>query len=414
MIKRFLVPIFLLFSIYSFAQSSASPYSLFGIGEARFKGTNEIRAMGGLTVFPDSIHINPQNPASFPYIKLTTFTIGGSYNAIKFKTNNASEKANRSTMDYLAFGIPMGKVGATFGINPFSSAGYNIKTIDYVNLVTRRYTADGGLNQAYLGFGYQVYKGLSVGANVNFNFGSINSESIIFKADSQFASWEVKRAELSGLSFNFGAMFNTKITSKIDLYSSVTYVPESNIDNNFNSILYSAIYTGDGIPIKVDSLETVRFNKKVLLPSKFSASIGAGQNKKWLLGAEATYAESSLLTNSLTNVSNATYENSLRMSFGGYYIPKYNSFSNYFQRITYRGGFRYENTGLVIKDIPIKDYAITGGMGMPISGSFSNVNIALEYGKRGTTNGGLIEENYFTFMVSLSFNDKWFRKREIQ
>jgi hypothetical protein len=41
------------------------------------------------------------------------------------------------------------------------------------------------------------------------------------------------------------------------------------------------------------------------------------------------------------------------------------------------------------------------------------MNIGYEYGKRGTTNAGLIQENYSNITISLSLNDKWFLKRKI-
>ena len=124
------------------------------------------------------------------------------------------------------------------------------------------------------------------------------------------------------------------------------------------------------------------------------------------------FTGSNEFSSSLTNATNASYEDAIRYSVGGYYIPKYNSFNSYFERITYRGGFRYENTGLVIKNTAINDYAITAGAGLPINGSFSNVNVGLELGRRGTTTGNLIQENYFNLMISMSFSDLWFVQRK--
>jgi hypothetical protein len=64
----------LFLSLVSFAQEgTASPYSYYGIGDVRFKGTVENRSMGGVAVEQDSIHINLQNPASFANLKMTTF-----------------------------------------------------------------------------------------------------------------------------------------------------------------------------------------------------------------------------------------------------------------------------------------------------------------------------------------------------
>jgi hypothetical protein len=51
-------------SLVSFAQEgTASPYSYYGIGDVRFKGTVENRSMAAVAVEQD-IHINLQNPAS--------------------------------------------------------------------------------------------------------------------------------------------------------------------------------------------------------------------------------------------------------------------------------------------------------------------------------------------------------------
>jgi hypothetical protein len=47
---------------------------------------------------------------------------------------------------------------------------------------------------------------------------------------------------------------------------------------------------------------------------------------------------------------------------------------------------------------------------LPVSGTFSSMNLGIEYGSRGTTSNGLIKEDYFSINIGLLFNDKWFRK----
>jgi hypothetical protein len=49
---------------------------------------------------------------------------------------------------------------------------------------------------------------------------------------------------------------------------------------------------------------------------------------------------------------------------------------------------------------------------MPLGGTFSNINIGLEIGKRGTKYYNLVEENYINISVGLSLSDKWFVKRK--
>ena len=66
MIKKILVIILAHVAITSYAQEgTSSPYSFYGIGIPKFKGTVENRSMGGLSVLADSIHLNLQNPASY-------------------------------------------------------------------------------------------------------------------------------------------------------------------------------------------------------------------------------------------------------------------------------------------------------------------------------------------------------------
>ena len=59
MIKKTLIIVAFLVTITGFSQeATSSPYSFYGIGDIKFKGTVENRSMGGLSVFRDSIHIN--------------------------------------------------------------------------------------------------------------------------------------------------------------------------------------------------------------------------------------------------------------------------------------------------------------------------------------------------------------------
>ncbi|MEZ0130716.1 hypothetical protein AB9T88_13500, partial [Flavobacterium sp. LBUM151] len=80
MIKKIIISACLLISFVSFAQQgTSSPYSFYGIGESRFKGTLENRSMGGVAVEQDSIHLNIENPASYASLGQTTFTVGGTF-----------------------------------------------------------------------------------------------------------------------------------------------------------------------------------------------------------------------------------------------------------------------------------------------------------------------------------------------
>ena len=106
MIKKLIVFASIFVSITSWSQdNTASPYSFYGLGEVKFKGTQDARSMGGLAIIGDSIQLSLMNPASYSKLKLTTFAVGGTNSYTKFNTNTETEKAQRtsfagSTTDY--------------------------------------------------------------------------------------------------------------------------------------------------------------------------------------------------------------------------------------------------------------------------------------------------------------------------
>lgn len=426
MIKKIIVSVCLLFSLVSFAQEgTSSPYSFYGIGDVRFRGTIENRSMAGLAIVPDSIHINLQNPAMYSSLKLTSFSVGGTFSANQLKTNQKDEKAQRTTLDYLAVGIPLKKLGLGFGLIPYSSVGYNIRNSVFLNENRNRtdnfYKGSGGLNKVFFGFGYQLAKNFSIGADVQYNFGKIDTRSLStqFALNSsnvyeqvQYSTRETNSSTASGVNFNTGLSYNTKLYKSVSLFSSLTYSPEATITLN-NERFIAIVQSANGILDTVDDeVEIQVANTKLKMPSKFSFGLGIGDTKKWIVGTELTFQGTSNFGNRFNDIDKVTYENATRFTVGGYYIPNYKSFTNYFERIVYRGGFRFENTGLVINNQPIEDAAVTLGLGLPLRGAFSNVNVGFELGNRGTQKGGLVREHYMNFSIGLSLNDRWFQKRK--
>ncbi|MGV9003382.1 hypothetical protein [Flavobacterium sp.] len=404
MIKKIIVSLGLLFSLVSTAQEgTSSPYSFYGIGDVKFKGTVETRSMGGVSVFSDSIHINLQNPAQLAGLKLTTFSIGGSTTNTKLNTETQNEKSRRTNLDYLAIGIPAGKFGFAFGLMPYSSVGYKILNLtSATNPFITQYNGIGGINKVFLGVGFKITKDLSLGVDAQYNFGTIETKSFRYLTTIESGTLEVNNSRIKGLNFTTGLAYETKVSKKYTYFGSLVYAPQANLKiKNERRITVSDQV--DNQPV-----QNLNFN----LPSRLSIGSGFGQVRKWLVGAEVTFQTSSDLKNRFDDISGVVFENSKRYSVGGYFIPNYNSYNNFFKRITYRGGLRYENTGMVIQNKSIEDFAVNLGLGLPLSGTFSNINIGFELGKRGTVYNNLIEENYFNLSIGLSFSDRWFVKRK--
>lgn len=408
MIKKIILGSLFLFSLHTIAQEgTASPYSFYGIGEVKFNGTIENRSMGGMGIVSDSIHINLQNPATFSDLRLTTFTVGGTFTPSKLKTSEEEQKAQRTTFDYLAMSFPVTKkLGVSLGLIPYSSIGYRI--VNLTDTQGTKFTGTGNLNRFFLGAGYNITKNLSIGADASYNFGHVEKSAVFISSDIQFGTREVNVSDMNGLTFKTGLNYKAKI-NKLNLTTGVTFVPTSMIKLDNTRSIAKITYTSSGDELIWDYREIEVPNSQIRLPSKFSIGTGVGLDKKWFVGVESVFSSKGSFGMVYPN---ALREKATKIALGGYYIPKYNSFSNYLERVTYRAGLRYENTGLIVNSESIKDQAVSLGFGLPISGSLSNINLGVEFGKRGTMNSGLVQENYMNFSIGLSFNDRWFVKRK--
>ncbi|WP_262732173.1 hypothetical protein [Gaetbulibacter sp. NE] len=420
MIKRLVVVLITFFALQSHAQEgTASPYSFYGIGSLKFKGTVENRSMGGLSIYTDSIHINLRNPAGYAGNNLkiwneesrpVKFTVGGSYSSTNLKSESQSDNTSTTTFDYFALSVPMGKFGLGMGLLPYTSVGYKLESNNDDGNINNRYTGEGGLNKAFLAIGYQITEELSVGVDANYNFGNIQNNVAEYRYDDdgvliQYATIEANRSDLSGLNFNIGVSYKTMVSNKLELISGLTYSPKSKIGSN-----NSRTFTAGTNTIESDLAAEGLDQTDLTLPSSFSFGVGIGQPRKWFLGAEYSSQNTSEFSNPIFSIDNTNFVNASSFSLGGFYIPNYDSFSGYWKRATYRAGMRFEHTGLKINNEDIREFGMSFGVGLPVGGMFSNANLGLEFGKRGTTNANLIQENFINFQLSLSLNDRWFQK----
>lgn len=412
MIKRFIIIVALLTTVVSAAQEgTSSPYSFYGIGLTKFKGTVENQSMGGLRLFSDSIHMNLRNPGSYGRLKLTTFTVGGSHQSTALKTDSESESSRTTSLDYLAIGIPTGKLNFGLGLIPYTSVGYRI--LETNEETSNRYTGRGGMNKVFLTAGYAVSDNLSLGVDVNYNFGNIQNNYTTAQKDVQFGSRQINRTDLRGFNLNFGLDYQRDLNENLKLYTMATYAPQMDITVEKMRNIATIAIRSDGTEAVVEESDETFPQGDLSLPSELTLGAGFGKTNKWFLGAEySNISANDYNFNSGNSFTEVQYDNASQYRLGGFYIPEYNSLTSYFSRVVYRAGLRFEETGLNLSNEGINEFGMSFGVGLPAGRNFSNANIGIEYGQRGTTNSGLIKENFFKLSISLSLNDKWFQQRK--
>ncbi len=412
MLKQIIFAVMLLFTGVSIAQNgTTSPYSFFGIGEQKFKGTAENRAMGGLSVYTDSIHLNFQNPASVAKLQLVNYTTGGSYKYVVQKTETETQNATSTSLDYLAIGIPMGKFGASFGVLPFSAVGYKLQS--ETDKTITQYSGSGGLNKAFLALAYNFTPKFSFGIDANYNFGNTERKVIVSEVDLQLGTRELIKSDLLGFSFNFGAEYRTMVSEDLELITSATYSPATNFTVEHNRVVSSVIISATGGVTPIDTREIPLDNTEIKFPSQFTIGAGIGSPKDWFIGAQYINLKTSNFNDPTFNVGTVEFVDASRYRLGGFFIPNYNSLSSYWHRVVYRAGIRYDENGINVRGEDINEFGISFGVGLPVGRLFSNINVGFEIGSRGTTTNGLVKENFFNTFLSLSLNDRWFEKRYI-
>ena len=139
------------FSAMGQISNTLSPYSQYGIGVLADQSQSFSRGMAGLSLgVRDSKHPNVTNPASYSAVDSLTmiFDIGLSGQITSFKEGETKRNAKTADFDY-AVGMfrLLPKVGACFGIIPYSNIGYNFydsqwigeRASDYFSGITDNY-----------------------------------------------------------------------------------------------------------------------------------------------------------------------------------------------------------------------------------------------------------------------------------
>lgn len=415
----FLSVIFLTSAVAAFAQDPVSrsnrensPYSRYGMGEERNGFNTLLKGMGTVSsAYANPYAINSDNPASYSYIKLTTYEAGGEGSMRTVTGGGEKYKTGMATLSYFSFGIPAGKyLGLSFGLRPETREHYwlddTTNVAGYGNAIKSQ-RSDGSMNYAYLGAAGQ-YKNLSVGVNFGYLFGTSEQTSYLLSTDKSayvYNSLFTRFAKRGGIYWKTGALYdiNLKKDRKIRLGATATLSQDINITSDEVWVSYSST---TGYADSAYSKNTVK--GKITLPMSYGFGIQFLQSDKWLAAIDIKAAQWGQYRN--IGKADSLSDNTYRIALGGEYTPDALSLRKYFHRVTYRLGVYYGKDKVFLRNTEINYYAVTGGISLPFKRSTDRVHLGLEVGKRGTETNGLLKESFVRFSFGISLNDRWFVK----
>ena len=428
MIKKIIFFLTVVITAQSFSQrSTSSPYSYFGVGEEFGTRTVEQISMGSIgAAYSSNRYLNFVNPASLSELRYATYVFCVLNNDLTIKDATTSQSSNSTNLSYFSFAFPITKkMAVVFGMQPTSSVGYSlINTItndDGDAIEITQFSGSGDVNRIYGGFGLKFFKGFSVGIETDFLFGNIQNNVLNLREGNSLASKNVEDSNVRGASVKIGAQYKTTITKDLNLHMGASFKLSNNLKSTGTENLYSLEIDASGFEAPSDTIFSGPLNANLERPRETILGLGLGKTNKWYAALNYKMQDAIIATGYFDNSAQSfQYVDSNMLSAGGYFIPKINSITSYWQRVTYRAGVKLEKLGLLVNGTSdsnsftsIDDFGISFGLGLPLGNRLSNLNVGFEYGKKGTTSNGLLEENYFNFRLSLSLNDVWFKQRKI-
>ena len=398
-----------------------SPYAAFGIGDVKYDNTTDISAMGGIStayIWDFNNNFNFSNPAANKNLELTTLKIEGSNenNFFKSNTDNLSVTKHSSYLSNVTIAFPISnKVKFGLGYQPYSSKKYTVLTSEVLATGTKQaslYRGEGSLSTVQAALSYQITPEFALGLRSNFFFGNLyDINEVTFSGAELINGYETKN-KVKTFNFTLGSAYQKKLENdkKFTLGATYTFGNTGQMETRY---INSTYYYSAGETKNNESIIEEKYSQdKNLIPMEFSLGAGYGKDAKWFVGTQVDYKKGEtiqFLGKPFVN------DNSYKIAAGGWYLPNYNNFRNYFSRVTYRYGAYYEKGNLAFNGTNINQFAITGGLTLPFENKsasrMSGIDLGLELGKRGTLDNNLVRQNFINLKIGINFADKWFNKR---
>ncbi|MDH8701756.1 hypothetical protein M2138_001105 [Dysgonomonadaceae bacterium PH5-43] len=407
-------------TIYSQNVNTVSPYTQYGYGQLADPSFGSQRGMGGIGYgLRNSEKINPLNPASYSAVDSMTFMLDF---AVKgqtawLKDGSTSNTKNTAGIEYIAMQFPLSqKLGMGVGLSPVSHVGYEYRLNQYVpeldTYAASTYKGKGGFNKAYATVSYNFLDRLSVGVNLGYMFGNIYKTGYTMPVTSGHQiSWN-DTINTSTLTYELGLQYTFPLENKDVVTIGAVFSPKIKMSNKTKK---GILRTQSGSIIS-DSIVSVG-KTSYQMPETYSIGFTYNKPRKFTLGADFQYqrwgdADYYDITNS-----QLTLTDRMKINVGAEYIPNYTA-GNVFKKMRYRAGAYYSNSYVEVDNkYGYKDMGLTLGFGIPMVDKRSFINLAFEYNiispdKR--PNANMIDEKYFRFTLSYTFNELWFFKRKLQ
>lgn len=413
-----------------FAQGNGtiSPYSQYGFGTLSEQSGGYNRGMNGVGLgFREHNQLNVTNPASYSAIDSLSFLfdVGASGTFTSFLENGKRKNSRSGSVDYILAGFRAFKhVGVSFGFLPFSKTKYDYSftsDLDYEeqSTYTNTYSGSGALSQVFLGFGWEPFKGFSLGVNGSYLWGSTTKMVTNVYSDASISGLlKEYSAKVSNYKVDFGVQISVPFNKKDKLTLGATYGLGHSLNADAQCLVVS-------VNTQTSVSDTTKYSvaDAYKLPTMIGGGLAWNHNNQLKIGFDYTYqkwTESAFPIYEVVNdvpsfrLDNDYFLDRHKFNVGMEYCrDEYGR--KFAQRIRYRLGASYTTPYYKINqaDGP-KEIAVSAGVALPIVNSWNNrsfLNISAQWVRNEAK--GLLREDVFRISLGLTFNERWFMKWKV-
>lgn len=424
----------LLFSFSSFsifAQSQGnSPYSVFGVGDVDEPTSAANVAMGGTGLTTTSGFFIPSlNPA----LVVKNRVLGGyRYVGLNFGLNGTARTIQNSTLAQQDFGMNLNHLSAAFPILDKWAMSIALRPYSQVTHLTRfastptipgstqraenEVKSSGGLSRVGWTNSVLLGKSLYLGVEAFHTFGVILRDTTTTITINNVVSNEAirftNRTSVGGSGLRLGAVWQQKLSKKWQLNAGGTYEVSNQLKGEFLRQFSNVTDNGTGFVLAAPADTLVLSDALISLPQRIGGGISIESPFHWVFAIEYYKTFWNQYKNNTEQIS-GFLQDSDKLAVGVEWLPKANS-TGYFNQVFYRLGYTRQNTPFVINGTRITDNSFTAGLSLPLGfRSPSYVDVAMAFGRRGTTASNLIQENYWKVQVNFALMGSWFVKPRI-
>ncbi len=401
-----------------------SIYSRYGVGERMDYSSSQAEMLGvGGVALRDGAYAGLANPALWADYTVTTFgaSVGiAGVRAVDASTAEAS-RATAGDLTGLHLGIPLvpSRLGLTVAFRPYSRVRYRSATtgtlatdVDTTGYVLNR-EGDGGLQRISSGLGLRLGRAVQLGASADVLFGTFNYvQRTEFDTPGFVETRQSEATQVTGVTGTVGATVTARSLAR-----------------DTDALIFGAAVT---LPTRLSATRTLTLGQsldrdtiavtdggRLTLPLVARGGVSYRTGARWLLAADALYEpwssfESTLPVGGFDAAGGDELQDRFRLGLGAEVTPAGGTRSQsagIFRRAAYRLGGYAERGLYAPADATVMTYAVGGGVSFPNRITGARLDLGLEVGTRGSTEGVLVRDTFLRGTFTLNFGERWFIRR---